>query len=132
MSNSNQKSNGPEQEAAIRRRRRSVEEKREIAEASLKAGASVRAVAEAYGVHPSQVGKWWRMYRGGNLRKTPVPALLAVRVTEDAPKDQMSRASQSKGTQNGIIHIEFASARVSIEGVADGTTLRAVLECLAG
>jgi transposase-like protein len=57
MSNSSQKSNGPEQEAATKRRRRSAEEKREIAEASLKPGASVRGVAEVYGVHLSQVGK---------------------------------------------------------------------------
>jgi transposase-like protein len=130
MSNSNQKSNGPEQEAAIRRRRRSDEEKREIAEASLKPGASVRAVAEAYGVHPSQVGKWRRLYRGGSSRKTP--ALLAVRVTDDAPQCQRSRASRSKANQHGIIHIEFPRARMSIEGTADGATLRAVLECLAG
>jgi len=132
MSNSNQKSNGPEQEAVIRRRRRSAEEKREIAEASLKPGASVRAVAEAYGVHPSQVGKWRRLHRRASSRKTPAPALLAVRVTDDAPNDQKSRALQSKANQHGIIRIEFASVRVSIEGVADGTTLRAVLECLAG
>lgn len=132
MNNSNEKNNGPAHEAAVRRRRRSTEEKREIAEASLKPGASVRAVAEAYGVHPSQVGKWRRLYRGGSSRKTRMPALLAVRVTEDAPKDQMTRASQSKANQHGIIHIEFAGARVSIEGVADAITLRAVLECLAG
>jgi hypothetical protein len=44
----------------------------------------------------------------------------------------MNSASKSKANQHGIIHIEFASARVSIEGTADGTTLRAVLECLAG
>lgn len=110
MGNSKQKSNGLEQEAAIRRRRRSAEEKREIAEASLRPGASVRAVSEAYGVHPSQVGKWRRLYRGGSSRKIPVPALLAVRVTDDAPQRQMSRASELKAEQHGIIRIQFAVA----------------------
>lgn len=132
MSNSNQKSSGSTPEGVSRRRRRSVEEKREIAEASLKPGASVRAVAEAYGVYPSQVGKWRRLYRGGSTRREPASQLLAVRVADDAPQGKMSRASQSKAEQHGIIHIEFARARVSIEGVADGTVLRAVLECLAG
>jgi len=132
MSNSNQKSNGWEQGVSIKRRRRSVEEKREIAEASLKPGASIRAVAEAHGVHPSQVGKWRRLYRGGSSRKTPAPALLAVRVRDDVPQGEMTRASQSKANQHGIIHIEFARARVSIEGTADETTLQAILEYLAG
>jgi transposase len=132
MSNWNQKGSGSEHEARINRRRRSAEEKREIAEASLKPGASVRAVADAYGVHPSQVGKWRRLYRSGSLRKAQVPALLSVRVTDDAPQGETSRASKSKANQHGIIHIEFANARVSVEGTADGATLRAVLECLAG
>jgi transposase len=132
MSSWNQKGNGSEQGVPIKRRRRSAEEKREIAEASLKPGASVRAVAEAYGVHPSQVGKWRRLYRGGSLRKAPAAGLLAVRVTDDTPQDEMNCASKCKANQHGIIHIEFASARVSIEGTADVTTLRAVLECLAG
>jgi transposase len=133
MSNSNHRSNGSEQEATIRRRRRSVEEKREIAEASLKPGASVRAVAEAYGVHPSQVGKWRRLYRGGSSRKVQAPALLPVSVTDDAPKKQLSRGTQSIANQHGIIRIEFAGgARVSIEGIVDGTMLRAVLASLAG
>jgi transposase-like protein len=121
-----------ERQVPIKRRRRSAGEKREIAEASLKSGASVHAVAEAYGVHPSQVGKWRRSYRSGSLQKAPASALLAVRVSDDDTQGQPNRAAKSKTNQHGIIHIEFASARVSIEGTADGTTLRAVLECLAG
>lgn len=132
MNSSNQKGSGSEQDVPVKRRRRSAEEKREIAEASLKPGASVRAVAEAYGVHPSQVGKWRRLYRGSISRKAPAPALLAVRVADDAPHGQISGVSKSKANQHGIIHIEFARARVSIEGTVDGTTLRAVLESLAG
>jgi hypothetical protein len=42
MSNWSQKGNGSEQEVLIKHRRRSAEEKREIAEASLKPGDSVR------------------------------------------------------------------------------------------
>ncbi len=82
-----------------KRRRRSAEEKHEIAEASLKPGASVRKVAEAYGVHPSQVGKWRRLYRSGSLRKAQPPALLAVRVTDNAQQNETSRASKSKANE---------------------------------
>jgi len=73
MSSLSQKGNGSEQRVAPKRRRRSVEEKCAIAEASLKPGTSVREVAEAYGVHPSQVGKWRRLYRSEAVDDTPAP-----------------------------------------------------------
>jgi len=56
-SSSNQQGEAVERTREVKRRRRSVEEKRQIAEASLQPGASVAEVAQAYGVHPSQVGK---------------------------------------------------------------------------
>jgi hypothetical protein len=61
----------------------------------------------------------------------PAPAILAVRVTEDIQADHTSRSSKSKANGHGMIHIEFARARVSIEGMVDVTTLRAVLVSLA-
>jgi transposase-like protein len=68
MSNSsNQKGEAVERRREARRHRRSIEEKRQIAEASLRPGSSVAEVAKAYAVHPSQVGKWRRAYRSGLL-----------------------------------------------------------------
>jgi transposase len=131
MSGSIQKAHESE-DAITKRRRRSAEERRAIAEASLKPGTSVREVAEEYGVHPGQVGKWRRLYRKGSLGNTPAPAMLAVRVTDDVQPDHASRSSKSKVNGHGMIHIEFARARVSIEGVVDATTLRTVLVSLAG
>jgi hypothetical protein len=46
--------------------------------------------------------------------------------------EETSHASKQKGKQTGSIHIEFARARVSIDGSADVATVRAVLEFLAG
>ena len=129
---SNQKGESVERKREVRRRRRSVDEKRQIAEASLQPGASVGEVAEAYGVHPSQVGKWRRAYRSGLLGSASAPALLAVRVADTVKQDETSQRSKEKGKRAGIIHIDFARARVSIEGTADAGTVRAVLECLAG
>jgi transposase-like protein len=125
MNSTNQKVNGAEPKR--QRRMRSVEEKREIAEASMKAGASISEVAERYGAHSSQVRKWRRLYRNGALGSGSAPALLAVRVDESAEQT----GSRSKAAERGIIHIELARARVSIEGTADAAAVRAVLECLA-
>jgi hypothetical protein len=58
--------------------------------------------------------------------------MLAVRVTDDGQPDQTSRSSKSKVNGRGMIHIEFARARVSIEGMVDAATLQAVLASLAG
>jgi transposase len=109
-----------------------MEEKRQIAEASLQPGASVTEVAKAYGVHASQVGKWRRAYRSGLLGNAPEPALLEVHVADGVEQHETSRALPLKGKRTAIIHIEFARARISIEGTADAATVRAVLECLAG
>ena len=131
MSVSNQK--GDELGSAGRKRRwRSAEERRTIAEASLQPGTSAREVAERYGVHPSQIGKWRRLYRKGGLESTPAPGMLAVRVTDDFQADQTSRSLKSKVNGLGMIHIEFARARVSIEGIVDAAVLQVVLAGLAG
>jgi hypothetical protein len=58
--------------------------------------------------------------------------MLAVRVTDDVQPDQTSRSSKSKVNGRGLIHIEFARARVSIEGMVDAATLQTVLASLAG
>lgn len=129
---SNQKSESVERKREVRRRRRSAEEKRQIAEASLQPGATVGEVAQAYGVHPSQVGKWRRAYRSGLLGSTSTPALLPARVSDTVEQDETRQRPKEKGKRAGFIHIEFARARVSIEGTADVGTVRAVLECLAG
>ena len=131
MSNASQKLDGTERKPEPRRRRKSIKERREIAEASLKPGTTVRDVAEAYEVHPSQIGKWRRLYRNGQLGNAAAPAMLAVRIAEEEPKKR-SRASNLQRNQAGAIYIEFARARVSIEGRADAAMVGVVLECLAG
>ena len=82
--------NGAEQKPAPKRLRRLAEGKRRIAEASLKPGASVQQVAQAYGVHRSQVRKWRRLYRRGMLGDSK-PALLAVHSAESMPEGARSR-----------------------------------------
>ena len=132
MSSASQKADGAERKPAARRRRRTIKERHEIARASLKPGATVRDVAEAYEVHPSQIRKWRRLYRNGQLGTAATPAMLAVRIAEGVEPEKSSRGSKPERNQNGAIHIEFARARVSIEERADAAMVRAVLEYLAG
>lgn len=63
----------------------------------------------------------------GALGNGSGPALLAVRIDESVRQT----GSRSKAAERGIIHIELARARVSIEGTANSAAVRAVLECLA-
>ena len=67
MSNASQKLGGAERKPEARRRRRSIKERREIAEASLKPGTTVLYVAKAYEVHPSQIGSGVVCIGMGNL-----------------------------------------------------------------
>ena len=132
MSSASQKMEPTERKPEPRRRRRTIKERREIAEASLKPGSTVREVAEAYEVHPSQIGKWRRLYRHGQLGNGAAPPMLAVHIAAEEKANKRSRASNLQRNQAGAIHIEFARARVSIEGGADAAMVRAVLESLAG
>ncbi len=50
-----------------RRRRWSLSEKQEIVAATLEPGASVSAVAQRYGMHPSQLFAWRKAARDGRL-----------------------------------------------------------------
>jgi transposase len=113
------------------RGQRSLEEKRAIVEESLQPGASVQEVAQAHGVHSSLVFKWRRLYRNGLLGNTPAATLLPVHVKDEVKHDHERPSSKLETNPRGTIYIEFARARVSIEGIADDATVRAVLECLA-
>ena len=68
--------------APEKRRKRSVSEKRRIVEGSFQPGASVTAVTEAHGLHPTQLYRWRRLY-GRKLEGKPGAALLRVHVAEE-------------------------------------------------
>jgi transposase len=114
----------PEQAGVERRvrQRRSVAEKRRIVESTLVSGAGVALVARAHGVNANQVFKWRREYeRGGLANSSPPSSLLPVVLSGcDSPL----RTSAS-------IRIELPGrVLISIEGVADPTLLRSILESL--
>lgn len=132
MGSPNRNSSESQQVTGERKRgQRSLDEKRAIVEESLQPGASVQQVAQVHGVHSSLVFKWRRLYRNGLLGNTPAATLLPVQVREEVKHDHVRPSSQREVHPRGSISIEFARARVNIEGIADAATVRAVLECLA-
>ena len=121
---------------AEKRVRRSEQERRRIVEATIGTGVSVARVARAHGVNANQVYAWRRLYEKGLLGASPVnqAALVPVRITEASTPDKSAGSSNRTlgRTPSGAIQIEFARARVHIEGTPEPATLRTVLECLLG
>ena len=121
------------------RRRWAVEEKRRIVEETLAAGGSVARVARAHGVNANQVFGWRRRYNAGRLGGSGGVKLLPVSVSENSPPmtaqstfpltSPMSEVSASTPLP-GTIHIKLGHAQVRIEGNADPTLVRVLLESL--
>ena len=107
----------------------STQEKREIVEETLRAGASVSVVARAHDVNANQVFRWRKLYREGQLEvEESTTRLLPVKVTDVAvQKMRLSAKQKSKFKSNGIIDIDLGHARLRIEGAADPDCVRAAL-----
>jgi transposase len=113
-------------EGTAKRRHRSKQERRQIAQESLQAGASVAVVARRHGVNANQVFHWRKLLGEGRLDVTPAPAqLMPVRITE-----MIEDRSGAVRQQAGIIQIEVGRVRVRVEGSVDREALRMVLEQL--
>jgi len=113
-------------ESLVKRRHRSKQERRRIAEESLEPGASVAVVARSHGVNANQVFHWRKLLREGRLGLNPVPStqLMPVRLAEVVTEQNTAR------TCSGAIHIELGRVRVRVEGSADPESLRLILEHL--
>lgn len=127
-----------------KRQMRSIAEKLRIVEEALAPGASVALVAREHGVNANQVFKWRKLHLAGKLiaqrskRNTEIAArLLPVTVSDAVP--QHEPAVEKTATiplpirctpASGSIHIQFSKAQVRVEGSADASVLRMVLECL--
>lgn len=111
-------------EAVGKRRFRSKQERRLIAEESLQPGASVAVVARCHAVNANQVFHWRKLLREGRLdeKRASIP-LIPVRIS-DIGDDQIGPAR----CQPGSIHVEIGRARVRVEGAVDPESLRLILE----
>lgn len=126
--------NGQERRSSVRRRQfRSVEQKRQMVQETLKPGASVAVIARRHGVNANQLFSWRRQYRRGVLElvdaQTAAEAtLVPVAVRELAPLQDQGPTTGTVSENIGRIDIEFGGGRrVSVWGRADLETLGAVL-----
>ena len=109
-----------------RRRHRSKAERRQIVEESLRPGVSVAVLARAHEVNANQIFHWRKMYREGRLDAPGSETqLLPVRVTE-----VIRKATPSRETHAGAIHIEVGGASLRVEGKVDVEALRILMEYL--
>jgi transposase len=113
----------------VKRRRRSIEEKRRIVEETLGAGASVARVAQRHAINANQVFAWRKRYREGRLGKSS--KLLPVTVS-DIPERKCRRVGSIVPSAVGTMEIKLPRGTVRIAGAVEVVALREVLECLAG
>jgi transposase len=113
-----------------RRRLYAVEEKRQMVEQTLEAGASVARVAQAHGVNPNVLFLWRRQHREGRLilPQADAPRLLPVAVLDSGVHTE---SAAEEPVRSGSLEVELPRGRVRIEGRVDATTLRVVLEILS-
>ena len=110
----------------VKRKYRSKEERRRIAEETLAPGASVAVIARAHGVNANQVFQWRKLYHEGRLGPaTASTQLIPVRVADVLSQDVRPAVSAS-----GAIHIEMGKVRLRVEGKVDPECLRLILEQL--
>ena len=125
-----------------RRRRWSIEQKREIAAESLEPGVSPITVARRHGVSSGQLYTWRRHLLAGSLGTSAQPVARFARVevmgipAEPAPvsKDQQPAAppASSARAHDGLIEIALpGGVTVRVDARVDGGALRRVLAALA-
>ena len=118
--------------ASPKRQQWSIAEKRRIVEETLVRGVSVARVARAHGVNANQVFYWRKLFQAGRLGGSCTAQLLPVRIQREASPAALtlSEPRSSVPTFSGTIHIELRHAQVRVEGAADPSLLRVLLECL--
>ncbi len=123
-------------EGEPKRRFRSKQERRAIVEETLQPGASVSRVARVHDVNANQVFYWRRLYREGwfDYPATRAGAMLPVCIAAESSESGIAQRSASRQTQSkpaGTIEIVWGTLRVRIEGAADPSSIRAVMDSLA-
>jgi transposase len=110
------------------RRFRSISEKLQIVQLTLKPNASVAEVARAHGVNANQVFKWRRAFERGELSE---PSMALIPVTVSSLQDEDRETEEAAMPAGGAIHIELPGrAVISVESGADSSLVRSILESL--
>jgi transposase len=116
--------------AGAKKRRRTVNERREIVEETLLPGASVSRVARRHDVNANQVFYWRKLYREGQLGSRTDTQLVPVKVAND--RSAKAVKEDDFLPRAGTLEIKLAKGTLRIFGTVDVMALRAVIECLVG
>jgi transposase len=106
-----------------RRRRWTLEQKLALVEAVSRPGSSVAAMADRHGVSRSLLFEWRRQIREGTMpgvvRADAAPALVPVRIVEDAPPKETPRPPMSSrrsterpGKSAAMVEVVLRNGRV--------------------
>jgi transposase len=125
-----------------RRRRWSIEQKREIAAESLEVGVSPITVARRYGISSGQLYTWRRHLLEGSLGTTVQPGAKFARVEVVAmptdlapatpPTPKVTTTSVAMSHTEGMIEIALPDGvSVRVDALVDSGALRRVLAALA-
>jgi transposase len=118
--------------SAKRRRRWTVEVKRQIVEESFAGDSSVARLAQKYAVNANQIFKWRKDYREAGLKNSHSINLLPVTVSREIVVPAANPRNPSCQAAAGTLRIELRKGNLWIAGSVDLTVLRTALECLLG
>ena len=112
----------------VRKRRRTIKERRDIVEETLVPGASVARVARRHDVNANQVFYWRKLYREGQLGFGLGTPLLPVKVEAERPTEAVN--GNDPTLSSGTMEIKLPRGTLRIAGSVDVVALRAAMECL--
>ena len=117
-----------QESAPAKRQRWSIEQKRQIVEETLVSGASVAKVARSHGVNANQVFYWRKQHLAGRLGNNSTAVKLLPVTVDRSPSAAPVVAAERP--LPGAIHIKLGQAQIRIEGNADPSLVRMVLDAL--
>ena len=116
--------------STVKRKHRSVEERRRIVEQSLGAGVSVANVARSHGIRSNQVFYWRKLYREGQLGSRTDVQLVPVKVANDRSVETVKEDDFLP--RSGTLKIKLLKGTLRVAGNVDVVVLRTAIECLVG
>jgi len=112
----------------VRKRRRTIKERRDIVEETLVPGTSVARVARRHDVNANQVFYWRKLYREGRLGLGLGTQLLPVKVEAERPAE--AERGDDPTLSSGTMEIKLPRGILRIAGSVDVAALRTAMECL--
>src|ERR1700724_316070 len=104
------------------RRHRPPAEKHRLVELTLRAGASVSAIAQEHDVHPNSLYRWQALYRAGKLEMSapdmgPVASsatFVPVNIVPAMRRPQPATRPDAEVCGSGVVQLAFASSGVTL------------------